>query len=71
MNTQQILDRVGRLGEYEVQVQMPEVWRFKGVVPFDMEIVGDQAFVTVLAESIDEATVRARAYINSLAEQDE
>ena len=71
MNTQQILDRVGRLEEYEVQVQMPQVWRFKGVVPFDMEIVGDQAFVTVLAESIDEATVRARAYINSLAEQDE
>ena len=71
MNTQQILDRVGRLEEYEVQVQMPQVWRFKGVVPFDMEIVGDQAFVTVLAESIDEATVRAREYINSLAEQDE
>ena len=71
MNTQQILDRVGRLEEFEVQVQMPEVWRFKGVVPFDMEIVGDQAFVTVLAESIEEATVRARKYINSLAEQDE
>lgn len=71
MNTQQILDRVGRLEEYEVQVQMPQVWRFKGVVPFDMEIVGDQAFVTVLAESINEATVRAREYINSLAEQDE
>ena len=71
MNTQQILDRVGRLEEYEVQVQMPEVWRFKGVVPFDMEIVGDQAFVTVLAESIEEATGRARAYINSLAEEDE
>ena len=71
MNTQQILDRVGRLEEFEVQVQMPEVWRFKGVVPFDMEIVGDQAFVTVLAESIEEATYRARKYINSLAEEDE
>ena len=65
MNTQQILDRVGRLEEYEVQVQMPEEW------PFDMEIVGDQAFVTVLAESIGEATSRAREYINSLAEEDE
>ena len=71
MNTQQILDRVGRLEEFEVQVQMPQVWRFKGVVPFDMEIVSDQAFVTVLAESIEEATSRARAYINSLAENDE
>ena len=71
MNTQQILDRVGRLEEYEVQIQMPPVWRFKGVVPFDMEIVGDQAFVNVLAESIEEATMRAWQYINSLAEQDE
>ena len=70
MNTQQILDRVGRLEEYEVQVQMPEVWRFKGVVPYDMEIVADQAFVKVVATSVEEATSRARAYINSLAEDE-
>ena len=70
MNTQQILDRVGRLEEYEVQVQVPEVWCFKGVVPFDMEIVGDQAFVTVLAESIEEATMRAWTYIDSLAKDE-
>ena len=30
-------------------------FRFNGSVPFDMEILGDQAFVTVLAESIEEA----------------
>jgi len=70
MNTQQILDRVGRLEEFEVQVQMPQVWRFKGVVPYDMEIVADQAFVKVVATSVEEATSRARAYINSLAEDE-
>lgn len=70
MDTKQILDRVSRLDEFEVIVQMPEVWRFKGVVPYDMEIVGDQAFVKVVATSVEEATSRARAYINSLAEDE-
>ena len=71
MDAQQILDRVSRLDEFEVIVTMPEVWRFKGVVPYDMEIVGDQAFVRVVAASVDEATERARSYIYSLAEDDE
>ena len=70
MDTKQILDRVSRLDEFEVVVQMPEVWRFKGVVPYDMEIVADQAFVKVVATSVEEATSRARAYINSLAEDE-
>ena len=70
MDTKQILDRVSKLDEFEVIVQMPEVWRFKGVVPYDMEIVADQAFVRVIATSVEEATSRARAYINSLAEDE-
>jgi len=70
MDTKQILDRVSKLDEFEVIVQMPEVWRFKGVVPYDMEIVADQAFVKVVATSVEEATSRARAYINSLAEDE-
>ena len=70
MDTKQILDRVSKLDEFEVIVQMPEVWRFKGVVPYDMEIVADQAFVKVVAASVEEATSRARAYINSLAEDE-
>lgn len=71
MDAKQVLNRIGKLQEFEVIVTMPEVWRFKGVVPFDMNIVGDQAFVTVLAESIEEATRRARSYIFSLAQEDE
>ena len=58
MDAKQILDRVSNLTEYEVIVTMPEVWRFKGVVPFDMNIIGDQAFITVLAESIEEALAK-------------
>ena len=71
MDTKQILDRVSKLDEFEVIVTMPPVWRFKGVVPYDMEIVADQAFVKVIATSVEEATERARSYIYSLAEDDE
>lgn len=71
MDAKQILNRVSNLTEYEVIVTMPNEWRFKGVVPFDMHIVGDQAFVTVLAENIDEAMVRANAYIKSLSEEED
>lgn len=71
MDAKQVLNRIGKLQEFEVIVAMPEVWRFKGKVPFDMNIVGDQAFITVLAESIEEATQRARSYIYSLTEEDE
>ena len=70
MDAKQIIDRASKLQEFEVIVQMPEVWRFKGVVPFDMKIVSDQAFITVLAESVEEATERARSYIYSLAEDE-
>ena len=70
MDAKQVLNRIGRLQEFEVIVQMPQVWRFKGVVPFDMNIVNDQAFVTVLAETIEEATERARSYIISLEEDE-
>ena len=70
MDAKQVLNRIGKLREFEVIVTMPEVWRFKGVVPFDMNIVGNQAFITMLAETIEEATQRANSYINSLTEDE-
>lgn len=66
MDAKQIINRASNLQEFEVQVEMPRVFRFNGSVPFDMEILGNQAFVTVLAETIEEATQRARDYVSSL-----
>lgn len=66
MDAKQIIERASNLQEFEVQVEMPQHFRFNGSVPFDMEILGNQAFITVLAESIEEATQRARAYVASL-----
>ena len=66
MDAKQVINRIGKLQEFEVQVTIPKTFRFNGSVPFDMEILGGQAFVTVLAESIEEATQRANDYFKSL-----
>lgn len=70
MDAKQVLNRIGKLQEFEVQVTMPRTFRFNGSVPFDMEIVGDQAFVSLLAESIEEANQRVNDYIKSLTEDE-
>jgi hypothetical protein len=66
MDAKQVINRIGKLQEFEVQVTMPKVFSFNGSVPYDIEILGDQAFITILAESIEEATQRARDYVESL-----
>ena len=65
----QVINRIGNLQEFEVQVTMPKHFRFNGSVPYDMEILGNQAFITILAEDISEATKKAKDYIQSLTEE--
>lgn len=69
MDAKQVINRISNLQEFEVQVTMPQHFRFNGSVPFDMEILGDQAFITVLAEDISEAAKIAKDYIQSLTEE--
>ena len=51
--------------DFEVQVEVPEDFRFMGTVPYDMEIVGDQAFVVVPAVSIEEAVQKANEFFQN------
>ena len=48
--------------EYEVQVTVPQNFRFTGRVPYDMTIVSDQAFVKIVAESFDSALFKVRDF---------
>ena len=52
------------LREFEVQVQVPPDFEFRGMIPFDLHIVGSVAFVTVKAESLEQATTIAQEYFN-------
>jgi hypothetical protein len=48
--------------EFEVQVDVPEGFRFRGVVPYTMHIYGSVAYVTVPASSLEEAKELAQKY---------
>lgn len=61
-----ILDRIKRLDYYEVAVTFPSDLKMSGKVPFHMEIEGDNAIFTVLAESEDEAVYKVFEYLNGL-----
>jgi outer membrane lipoprotein-sorting protein len=67
----QVIERARNLQEFEVQVTVPGKFHFDGTIPYDMEIVGNQAFVTILAETVEEATATVKEYFNSRILPDE
>ena len=58
------MQHIKNLAEYEVQVTVPPTFSFRGQVPWDMQILGDQAFVIVIASSLTEARSRVEEYFN-------
>ena len=60
----QIMSDIKNLTEYQVQITIPEGFKFSGVVPFDMNIVAGEAFVTVVAPSWPEAVSRVKNFFN-------
>ena len=51
--------------DFEVQVEVPNIFCFTGSIPYDMEIVGNQAFVTVPALTIEEAVQKANEFFQN------
>ena len=60
-----VIDRARRMQDFEVQITVPEDFRFMGTVPYDMEIVGNQAFVIVPAVTIEEAVQKANEFFQN------
>jgi hypothetical protein len=60
-----VINRVKNLQKFEVQMTLPEDFSFGGKVPYDMKIIGDQANVTIYAESMEEATAKVKEYLNA------
>jgi hypothetical protein len=61
----QVLDRIRGLKQFVVRVPVPEQFRFTGAVPFDLEIVGSTAMITVWALSQEEAQSRAEQFFQN------
>lgn len=60
-----VLDRIKGLRQFVVRVPVPEEFRFTGAVPFDMEIAGGVAMVTVWALTQAEAQTRAEEFFQN------
>ena len=66
MNTiDQIINRIKRLEQFVVKVPVPEGFAFRGAVPFDIEITGSTAMVTVWAVTEAEAQRRAEEFFQN------
>jgi hypothetical protein len=61
----QVLDRIKGLKQFVVRVPVPEDFQFTGAVPFDLEIVGGVAMVTVWALTQEEAQQRAEQFFQN------
>ena len=57
-----VMRDIKSLTEYQVQITVPEGFKFSGVVPFDMNIVAGEAFVTLVAPSWPEALSRVQDF---------
>jgi len=62
---QEVIDRARRMQDFEVQVEVPEGFCFTGSIPYDMEIVSNQAFVIVPALTIEEAVQKANKFFQN------
>ena len=63
MNILTVMDRIKALQEFEVKTTLPEDFRFNGRVPFDMQIVGDEVTIKVLALTLEEAMMRVVLFL--------
>ena len=61
----QTIDRIKGLKQHVVRVPVPPEFQFSGRVPYDMEIHGNVAMVTVWASTEAEAQRRAEEFFQN------
>ena len=60
-----LIFRAKNLHEFTVTTEVPENFRFNGVVPFDMSIVDNQIEAKVWAVDFNEAAHRLNEYLET------
>lgn len=70
MDIKEVMDRIKNLEEYEVWINLPDSFAFRGKSPFDIYITNNNvALVKVIASSMEEAQQKANEFF--FGEQDE
>ena len=69
MSTQDMVDaliyRAKNLNEYTITTDVPENFRFNGVIPFDMSIIDGIIYARVWALEFDEAVTTFDEYLET------
>jgi hypothetical protein len=60
-----LINRAKNMQEFTVTTEVPEDFRFNGVVPFDINIVDDEIRAKVFAETFDEAVLRLDSWLET------
>lgn len=60
-----LIFRAKHLNEFTVNVEIPENFRFTGVIPFDMQITGSILEAKVWAVDFDEAVKRLDEFLQN------
>jgi hypothetical protein len=60
-----LIFRAKNLNEYVVTTEVPEEFRFNGVIPFDMEIKENIIYATVWGVDFDEAVNRLNDWLET------
>ena len=63
IDIKELMSRIKAMQEFEVETTLPERFRFKGKVPFDMEIRGNKVVVKVLALTLEDAMLRVDTFL--------
>jgi hypothetical protein len=58
-----LINRAKHLQEFVVTTDVPEDFRFNGVVPFDLEIKNNEILAKVFAVDFEEAVVRLNTFL--------
>lgn len=60
-----LISRAKNLNEFVVTTDVPEDFRFNGLIPFDMQIKEGVIYATVYAIDFDEAVSRLDAFLEN------
>lgn len=60
-----LIHRAKHLNEYTVVTDVPEYFKFNGVIPFDMQISEGEIVAKVFAIDFDEAVTRLHEFLET------
>ena len=69
INVMDVINRIKFMKIYEVDVAIPENFRFSGIIPFDMTISDNRIIAKILAISHEDALEKMERYLQDNSRQ--